>query len=143
MDIRPFQDADEPALIALWQACGLLRPWNDPARDIARKRAVQREWFLVGACDGRVVASAMAGYDGHRGYLWYVAVPPEARGRGLGRRLARDAERRLLEAGCPKLNLNVRAGNEPALAFWRAMGYVQDEVVSLGRRLVEDAPPPA
>ena len=143
MDIRPFDDADEPAVLALWRACGLLRPWNDPARDIARKRAVQREWFLVGTQDGRVVASAMAGYDGHRGTLWYVAVAPEARGRGFGRQLVHEVERRLLAAGCPKLNLNVRTGNEPALAFWRAMGYAQDDVIALGRRLVEDAPPAA
>ena len=143
MDIRPFEDADEPAVLALWQACGLVRPWNDPARDIARKRAVQREWFLVGTQDGRVVASAMAGYDGHRGYVWYLAVAPEARGRGFGRQLVHEVERRLLAAGCPKLNLNVRTGNEPALAFWHAMGYAQDDVVALGRRLVEDAPPAA
>jgi ribosomal protein S18 acetylase RimI-like enzyme len=143
MRIRPFLDADEPAVIALWQACGLTRPWNDPARDIDRKRAVQREWFLVGTLDERVVASAMAGYDGHRGWVFYVAVAPEARGRGFGRALMREVERRLREAGCPKLNLLVRDDNAAAIGFYRALGYVQDKVVSLGRRLIEDAPPAA
>jgi ribosomal protein S18 acetylase RimI-like enzyme len=143
MRIRPFLDADEPAVIALWQACGLTRPWNDPARDIARKRAVQRQWFLVGMLDERVVASAMAGYDGHRGWVFYVAVAPDARGRGFGRALMAEVERLLREAGCPKLNLLVRDDNAPALGFYRALGYVQDAVVSLGKRLIEDAPPAA
>ena len=78
MDIRPFREADEAQVVALWQACGLTRPWNDPHRDIARKLAVQRELFLVGEEGGRIVASVMAGYEGHRGWVNYLAWTPAA-----------------------------------------------------------------
>ena len=138
MQIRAFRDADEAAVIALWQACGLTRPWNDPARDIARKRTVQREWFLVGELHGRIVASAMAGYDGHRGWVNYLAVAPDQRGLGLARQLMQRVEAALIEAGCPKLNLQVRADNEAALGFYAKLGYVQDRAVSLGKRLIPD-----
>jgi ribosomal protein S18 acetylase RimI-like enzyme len=138
MHVRPFLEPDEPAVIALWEACGLTRPWNDPRKDIARKLAVQREWFLVGEEGGQLVATAMAGYDGHRGWVNYLAVAPAARGRGHGRALMTEVERRLREAGCPKLNLQVRASNAAVLGFYRRLGYVQDEVVSLGRRLIAD-----
>ena len=136
--VRPFEEADEPAVIALWQACGLTRPWNDPARDVARKLGVQSEGFLVGEAGGRLVATAMTGWDGHRGAVWYLGVHPAARGRGHGRALMRAVERHLADAGCPKLNLLVRRGNEAALAFYRRLGYVEEEVVCVGRRLVED-----
>jgi len=139
MHIRPFLDADEDAVIALWERCGLTRPWNDPRKDVARKLAVQREWFLVGEEDGRVVASAMVGYDGHRGWINYLAVDPQARGGGRGRALMAEAERLLRAAGCPKLNLQVRATNAAAVEFYRRLGYVQDEVLSFGRRLVADS----
>ena len=79
MQIRPFQPADEAAVIALWEACKLTRPWNDPRKDIARKLAVQPELFLVGTVDGEIVATVMAGYEGHRGWVNYLAVAPRAR----------------------------------------------------------------
>jgi len=138
MQIRPFHEADEAAVIALWEACGLVRSWNDPRRDVARKLAVQREWFLVGEAGGRVVASAMAGYEGHRGWVNYLAVVPEAQGRGHGRALMAEIERLLAAAGCPKINLQVRTTNAAVIAFYRRLGYAQDDVVSLGRRLVAD-----
>ena len=140
MHIRPYLEADEAATIALWHACELTRPWNDPARDIARKLTVQREWFLVGTVDGRVMASAMAGYDGHRGWVNYLAVDPAHRGRGHARALMAEIERLLLAAGCPKVNLQVRAGNAAAAAFYERLGYARDEVVSYGRRLIPDTP---
>jgi ribosomal protein S18 acetylase RimI-like enzyme len=140
MEIRPFDDADEAAVIALWERCGLTRSWNDPRRDIARKKAVQRDWFLVGTVDGQVVASVMAGYDGHRGGVNYLAVAPEARLKGAGRRLMAEVERRLEAAGCPKVNLLVRTSNTAVMAFYERLGYAQDEVVSFGRRLVVDEP---
>jgi len=140
MHIRPFQEHDEPAVIALWEACGLTRSWNDPRKDVARKLAVQREWFLVGCVDERVVASVMAGYDGHRGWVNYLAVAPDARLKGAGRRLMAEVERLLQAAGCPKLNLQVRTGNAAVLEFYRRIGYAQDEVVSFGRRLIADEP---
>jgi ribosomal protein S18 acetylase RimI-like enzyme len=138
MDLRPFLEPDEPAVIALWEACGLVRSWNDPRKDVARKLAVQREWFLVGEEDGRIVASVMAGYDGHRGWVNYLAVAPEARGQGHGRTLMAEAERLLRAAGCPKLNLQVRSSNAEVIEFYRRLGYGQDDVLSFGRRLIAD-----
>jgi ribosomal protein S18 acetylase RimI-like enzyme len=138
MQVRPFDRDDEPAVVALWEACGLTRPWNDPHKDIARKLAVQPELFLVGMVDGAVMASVMAGYEGHRGWMNYLAVAPRFRGRGLGRMLVQQVEQLLLERGCPKVNLQVRASNPEAVAFYRRLGYAQDESISLGKRLIED-----
>lgn len=138
MQIRAYQPADEDAVVELWQECGLTRPWNDPRRDIARKLTEQPELFLVGVVDGAVVSSAMVGFDGHRGWVYYLAVSPRHRGRSIGRKLMREAERLLIERGCPKLNLLVRSSNAEALGFYRRLGYAQDDVVSLGRRLIHD-----
>jgi ribosomal protein S18 acetylase RimI-like enzyme len=138
MRIRSFQAADAEAAIALWERCGLTRPWNDPRKDIARKLRVQSELFLVGEIDGRIVATAMAGYEGHRGWVNYLAVEPTAQGSGLGRRLMTQIERLLLERGCPKLNVQVRATNASAVEFYRKLGYAVDDVVSLGKRLEPD-----
>lgn len=138
MLIRSFRPADEAAVIALWQACGLTRPWNDPARDIARKLLVQPALFLVAEVEGSVVASAMAGYDGHRGWVNYLGVAPAWRGRGFARALMARVETELLALGCPKLNLQVRADNAAALGFYAALGYGQDAAVSLGKRLIPD-----
>jgi ribosomal protein S18 acetylase RimI-like enzyme len=138
VDIRPFREADEAQVVALWQACGLTRPWNDPHLDIARKLAVQRELFLVGEEGGRVVASVMAGYEGHRGWVNYLAVDPGRRRTGLGAQLMRRVEELLLSRGCPKINLQVRAGNAEVLAFYRALGYARDEAIALGKRLIPD-----
>jgi ribosomal protein S18 acetylase RimI-like enzyme len=138
MHIRTFQPADEAAVIALWQACGLTRPWNDPKRDIARKLTTQPELFLVGTVDDAVMASAMVGYDGHRGWVYYLAVEAAHREGGHGRAVMREAERLLIERGCPKINLLVRSSNAQVIEFYRKLGYAQDEVVSLGRRLIPD-----
>lgn len=138
MQIRPFELADAATVVALWEACGLTRPWNDPHKDIARKLAVQSELFLVGVTGGAVMASVMAGYEGHRGWMNYLAVAPRFRSRGLGRALVEHVERLLLERGCPKVNLQVRAANLEAVAFYRRLGYVQDQSISLGKRLIVD-----
>lgn len=140
LHIRPFTESDQPAVLELWHACGLVRPWNDPRQDIARKLTVQRELFFVGEVDGLVVASVMAGYDGHRGWVNYLAVLPSHRGQGHGARLMRHVEAALMQAGCPKLNLQVRSGNTEVLEFYRRLGYAQDETVSLGKRLISDEP---
>ena len=137
-DIRPFRTGDEAALVALWAACDLLRPWNDPHRDIRRKLALRDDLLLVASAAGELVGSVMAGYEGHRGWINYLAVGPAHRRGGLGRQLMREAERRLAAVGCPKINLQVRAGNADVLAFYEAIGYRVDEVVSLGKRLVDD-----
>src|SRR5262245_38554395 len=136
--IRPFRTADEAALVALWSACDLLRPWNDPHRDIRRKLAPGDDLLLVSSASGELVGSVMAGYEGHRGWINYLAVAPTHRRHGLGRQLMREAEERLGAVGCRKINLQVRAGNADVLAFYEAIGYRVDEVVSLGKRLVDD-----
>jgi ribosomal protein S18 acetylase RimI-like enzyme len=138
MQLRAYAPADEAAVVELWQRCGLTRHWNDPRKDIQRKLTTQPELFLVGEIDRRIVASAMAGYDGHRGWVNYLAVAPDARGKGYGRLLMQHVEAQLAARGCPKLNIQVRAGNEEALAFYRKIGYDVEERVSLGKRLIPD-----
>lgn len=138
MEIRVFRDADENAVIALWERCGLVRPWNDPHKDIARKRRLQRELFLVGVEGGTIVAAEMAGYDGHRGWINYLAVDPAQRRKGFGRALMAEAERRLAELGCPKINLQVRRENLEAMAFYERLGFREDAVASFGKRLDRD-----
>ncbi len=138
MNIRSFQECDSDAVIELWQRCGLLAPQNDPLRDIARKLAVAPELFLVGELDDQLVATAMGGYEGHRGWVNYLAVAPGCRGQGLGRAIMAELEQRLLALGCPKLNLQVRDSNREAIAFYQALGYNIDPVTSLGKRLIPD-----
>lgn len=138
MQIRPYWEADEADVVALWQACGLTRPWNDPYKDIARKLTVQRELFLVGELDGRVVASVMAGYEGHRGWVNSLTVAPALQGRGHGAALMQRVEQELLARGCPKVSLLVRTSNDAVLAFYRRRGYAVDEAVPLGKRLISD-----
>jgi ribosomal protein S18 acetylase RimI-like enzyme len=141
--IRAFREADEPRVIELWLLGGLLRPWNDPHKDIARKLKVQRELFLVADLEGSVVGVVMAGYDGHRGWINYMTVDPKQRRRGIATALLRDAERRLRLLGCPKLNLQVRRENQEVQAFYAAMGFTEDAAVSLGKRLEVDEGPKA
>jgi ribosomal protein S18 acetylase RimI-like enzyme len=136
--IRPFADSDEPAVIALWKRAGLTRPWNDPAKDVARKRRVQRELFLVAVEADAIVGTVMAGYDGHRGWLNYLAVDPTHRRRGIGRALMAAAEAGVRALGCPKLAVQIRTDNRDALAFYERLGFARDEVVSMGKRLERD-----
>lgn len=138
MEIRTYVAGDEPTVLALWRACDLTRPWNDPAKDIARKLALGDGLFLVGVVDGAVQATIMAGYEGHRGWINYLAVHPEQQRSGLGRELMDEAERRLHVKGCPKINLQIRASNLGAVAFYERLGYETDDVVSMGKRLVAD-----
>jgi ribosomal protein S18 acetylase RimI-like enzyme len=138
MNIRPYHPNDKTPLLALWQACDLLKPQNDPRKDIARKLRVNPEWFLVGETDGRIVAAVMAGYEGHRGWINYLAVDPAHRRAGLGRVMMTEAERLLRAAGCPKINLQVRTSNKDVIAFYQRIGFAVDDVVSLGKRLEVD-----
>ena len=140
MLIRSFREEDTEAIVALWQACGLTRPWNDPYRDISRKLTAQPELFLVGEVSGAPMASAMVGFDGHRGWVYYLAVDPAHQGKGCGRMLMAHAEQLLIERGCPKINLLVRAGNDVVIDFYNKLGYAPDAVVSLGKRLISDLP---
>jgi ribosomal protein S18 acetylase RimI-like enzyme len=138
MNIRQFRTEDTRHLIALWQRTGLTRPWNDPAKDILRKLRIQPELFLVGILDSAVVASVMAGYEGHRGWVNYLAVDLQFRRRGYARALMARVEALLVAMGCPKLNTQVRASNPEALEFYRRLGYVSDEAISLGKRIIPD-----
>ncbi len=138
LETRPFQVGEEKAVIALWQDCGLVVAHNNPGRDIARKLAVHPEWFLVGLVDGRLVATCMAGYDGHRGWINYLAVLPGYRRQGHARAMVREAERLLKQAGCPKINLQIRETNEAVIQFYRRIGYDRDAVISMGKRLIAD-----
>ena len=139
MKIRPYRPADEAAVVRLWTECGLTRPWNDPHKDIGRKLAVQAQLFLVGELDGAIVASAMAGYDGHRGWVNYLAVAEHYRRRGFARTLMVHIEQALRAMGCPKLNVQVRTSNREALAFYERLGYAPDQAVTVGKRLIRDA----
>lgn len=138
MHIRPYERADEAAVINLWQWCGLTRPWNNPARDIERKMTVRPDLFLVAVQEEAIVGSVMVGYDGHRGWINYLGVDPDSRRQGLGRKLMQEAERLLRLEHCPKINLQVRSSNTEAIEFYRGIGYLQDDVLSFGSRLESD-----
>ncbi|MHB1166270.1 MAG: GNAT family acetyltransferase [Candidatus Nanopelagicales bacterium] len=144
--IRPFAAADEEALVALWEECGLTRPWNDPRKDIARK-LVDSPWgLLVAERAGAIIGAVMAGYDGHRGSVNYLAVAGQARGTGIGTALMDAAEAVLRERGCPKINLQVRPENSDVIAFYARRGYSTfapgDQAINLGLRLEHDGPTP-
>lgn len=139
MEIRPFSIEDEKAVIAIWQKCILVRPSNHPHSDIQRKMKVNPELFLVGTLGAKIIATAMGGYEGHRGWVNYLAVDPAFRQKGFGRQLMAEIEKRLLALGCPKINLQVRADNTPALEFYSRIGYKDDNVISLGKRLIFEA----
>ena len=134
--IGPFEPGETEAVVALWRKCGLVVPWNDPYGDIERKRGHQPEWCLVARAGEVVVGTVMAGFDGHRGWLNYLAVEPAMRHEGMGRALVEAAERRLRALGCPKINLQIRSTNREVIAFYRALGFVVDDVVSMGKRLM-------
>lgn len=123
IEVRVFEPTDQDAVVALWEACALVRPWNDPRKDIERKLQVAPKMFLVAIVGGVLAGSVMAGYEGHRGWINYLAVRPELRRQGVGARLMAEAERLLEEAGCPKINLQVRSDNVDVIAFYRAIGY--------------------
>lgn len=136
--IRPYVATDAAAVVALWHACGLTRPQNDPHKDIARKLKMNPEWFLVAERDGTIVGTVMAGYEGHRGWINYLGVAPALQRSGLGRRLMDEAEVRLRAAGCPKINLQVRPDNRAAIAFYERIGFAVEGAISLGKRLEKD-----
>lgn len=136
MEIRPFHESDEADVIALWAGVfGYTTAHNDPATAIRRKLAVQRDLFFVARIDGRLVGTVMGGYDGHRGWVYSLAVGPEARRRGVGTSLMSRVERELAIRGCPKVNLQVLATNAATVAFYEKLGYTVEERVSMGKVL--------
>jgi ribosomal protein S18 acetylase RimI-like enzyme len=140
--LRQYQQHDRAALVSLWFRCGLTRPWNDPYRDIDRKLTRDAPNLLVLEDGGQLVGSVMVGYEGHRGWVNYLAVHPGHQRHGLGRLLMDEAERRLRELGCPKVSLQIRTSNEAAVEFYRRIGYTVDDVISMGRRLEDDGARP-
>ena len=138
LEIRAYRESDQDDVVALWRECGLVVPWNDPVKDISRKLGIQRQLFLVGSLHSRLVATVMAGFEGHRGWVNYLAVAADYRNRGFARRLLNEAEDLLRDMGCPKINLQVRSSNVDVVEFYRRIGYSVDDVVSMGKRLEAD-----
>lgn len=141
--IRAYAPEDREKLVALWELCGLVRPWNNPYRDIERKQANRPQWLRVvevqrSAKRWDLIGSIMIGYEGHRGWVNYLAVHPRWQGRGLGRALMAEAESLLLAEACPKLSLLVRSDNEAVRAFYERLGYRVDQALAMGKRLIPD-----
>lgn len=137
MTIRPDPTADEAAVIGLWREGGMMR-WSDPRKDMARKMTVNPEWFLVGESDGRVMATCMIGYEGHRGWINLLPVAPTWQGGGQGRARMAEAERILRAEECAKINLQVRATHTRVIAFDEKLGFATEDFVNLGKRRVDD-----
>ena len=138
MKIRQYDEGDQAEVISLWTECGLVVSHNNPTRDIVRKLKVDPDLFLVGTNESGIVATVMGGYEGHRGWVNYLAVRPAEQGKGFGQMIMRIIEARLKDKGCPKINLQIRTGNSEVIAFYSALGYDIDDVVSLGKRLEHD-----
>jgi ribosomal protein S18 acetylase RimI-like enzyme len=145
MLIRTYEDADEPAVVGLWrEALPDAAPHNDPATAIRNKRVAGDGLFFVAEVDDQVVGTVMGGYDGHRGWVYSVAVSATQRRRGVGSALVRRLEAALAKRGCLKVNLQVRASNAGVVAFYEGLGYAVEERVSMGKRLygADACPPP-
>ena len=138
LKVRAYQAEDLDELVVLWRDCGLLTPQNNPIKDIERKLKVDPDLFLVGVSQGRLVASVMGGYEGHRGWINYLAVSPSVQARGYGREMMTIIEQQIRSKGCPKINLQVRSGNSSVIAFYQALGYADDQVIGMGKRLESD-----
>ena len=134
-EIRPYQEPDITSVVSLWERCGLVVPQNDPHKDIELKVHFQPDLFLIAQLDWQLIGTVMAGYGGHRGWLNYLAVDPEHQRKGFGRLLVEAAENRLMELGCPKVNLLVREKDKTPLAFYRAVGYVTEDLINMGKRI--------
>ena len=136
--IRPFKEGDVETLVSLWNMCKLTVPWNNPYKDIARKLKVQAELFLVGYLEDKLIASVMAGYDGHRGWINYLAVHPDFQARGYGKQLMDNVENGLRELGCPKINLQIREGNDKVFSYYQKLGFVEEKRINMGKRIEDD-----
>ncbi len=142
LSITAIEDGDSPEVIALWQRCGSTRPWNDPAADIALARKETNSTILLGRNDGVLVASVLVGHDGHRGWVYYVTADPEHRFKGFGRAIMSAAEDWLRARGILKLQLMVRKDNPKVHAFYRSIGYYNQETVTFAKWLDGREPTP-
>lgn len=138
MHIQLFSEEYREQVIQLWQACQLIVSWNNPHKDIDRKLQVNPELFLLGIIEGELVATVMGAYEGHLGWANYLAVSESHRKRGLGRKMMAELESRLTVIGSPKINLQVRETNSSVIDFYESLGYSNDHVVGLGKRLLFD-----
>ena len=138
IEIRSFRQEDEAPLIKLWERCELVVAWNDPSKDISRKAQLDPDGLLLGWHDNSLIASVMAGYEGHRGWINYLAVDPEFRRKALGRIMMKAAETYLKQFECPKINLQIRAKNHQVIEFYKSIGFLQDDVINMGKRLIPD-----
>ena len=136
--IREYESSDKAGVLLVWRTCDLLRAWNNAELDIERKVAYQRDLFFVGLVGDELVATAMFGYDGHRGWLYYFGVLPAYQGRGYGGEMLSFGEAQLLKLGCPKLNFQVRPENKEVGDFYGRFGYTEEDILSFGKRLIED-----
>ncbi|MFC7406517.1 GNAT family acetyltransferase [Georgenia alba] len=134
--VGPVREEETSAVVALWEACGLTRPWNDPWHDLAQARDGATSTVLVARDAAGVAGSVMVGFDGHRGWMYYLAVAEQHRGAGLGARLVRAAETWLADLGCRKVELMVREGNT-VTEFYQALGYERQQVTTYARWLTE------
>jgi ribosomal protein S18 acetylase RimI-like enzyme len=133
--IREFEPSDLVGVVQLWRDCQLIRSPNVPSHDVELK--IKHDPGLFVAVEkSRVVGSVMAGYEGHRGWINYLAVTPAQQRNGIGARLLQRGEQYLVDLGCEKINLQVRSGNSDVLGFYQRAGYRNDDVVSLGKRLL-------
>jgi hypothetical protein len=135
--IRPFKQKDRNALIALWEACGLTRPWNPPNRDIDYCLKSKHGAILIGDIDGAMVASVMVGHDGHRGWVYYVAADPRRQRKGLGGAIMAAAEDWLQQRGAPKCMLLIRADNKKVTRFYKSLGYDIEPRLVMSKRFAE------
>jgi len=142
LSVESIEDRDIPEVIALWQRCGSTRPWNDPAADIALARKETNSTVLLGRQDGALVASVLVGHDGHRGWVYYVTVDPDHRFKGYGRAIMDAAEAWLRAKGIEKMQLMVRGDNTKVHAFYRSLGYFEQERVVFAKWLDGREPTP-
>lgn len=136
--IRPYLESDLDDVIALWELCDLTRPWNNPEIDIFRKLAQRDQLFLLAVKDDQLIATVMGGYDGHRGWVNYLAVHPHFQRNGVATALIQQLEKRLIALGCPKLQLLIRQDKIDVQNFYEQLGYEEVEVICLGKRLITD-----
>jgi len=138
MNIKPYHPDNQQAVINLWQTCDLVVAWNDPVKDIHRKMLVDPELFLIGEISDEIVATVMGGYEGHRGWINYLAVSPRHQRKGLASAMMEQVEILIQTKGCPKINLQVRGTNTQVIDFYQAIGYDVENAVGLGKRLIPD-----
>ena len=137
--IRPYEDSDKEQVINLWMKCDLIRPWNDPHKDINRKKGKGSDLFIILEYKDEIIGTVMGGYDGHRGIMNYLAVHPKFQRKGFGAILVSEIEKKLVKLGCPKINLLVRKDNLKVSKFYQKIDYDnQTDVLIFSKRLIPD-----